>query len=159
MTHKHHTPHKRRDYNPTAGLEVLQRANWAATTLPTRKVDEVQLMALASLEAVINGYGTAEHIGAISLACNMTGALIRQGIGEEATEIVELCQTALLEADRRFTKHGKWGFSGAEIQHVRDLLINHELIVSNSSQLEIRRALQDIDNRIARGEVLQRIGA
>ena len=64
----------------------------------------MQLLALASLDAITKGHGTAEHIGAISLACNMTGALIRQGIGEEATEIVERCQTALLNADRRFTK-------------------------------------------------------
>ena len=52
--------------------------------LPQHKVDEVQLLALASLDAITKGHGTAEHIGAISLACNMTGALIRRGIGEEA---------------------------------------------------------------------------
>jgi hypothetical protein len=127
--------------------------------LPQHKVDEVQLLALASLDAITKGHGTAEHIGAISLACNMTGALIRQGIGEEATEIVERCQTALLNADRRFTQVGRWGFSGPELQHVRDLLDVHERMVSNASQLEVRRALRDIDDRIARGEVLQRIAA
>lgn len=145
--------------DPTAGLRLLERANWAATPLPDHKVDEVQLLALASLDAILNGKGTAEHIGAISLACNMTGALIRQGIGEEATEIVERCQTALLQADRRFTQHKRWGFAGPEIQHVRDLIDVHERMVANASQLEIRRALADIDARIARGEVLQRIAA
>jgi hypothetical protein len=32
-------------------------------------------------------------------------------------------------------------------------------MVSNASRLEVRRALLDIDDRIARGEVLQRIAA
>ena len=89
----------------------------------------------------------------------MTGALIRQGIGEEATEIVERCQEALMSADARFTQRKRWGFTGAEMQHVRDLLDVHERIVSNASQLEIRRALADIDDRVRRGEVLQRIAA
>ena len=151
--------YSKRRIDPTAGLAVLEKANWAAHVLPQHKVDEVQLLALASLDAIVNGKGTAEHIGAISLACNMTGALIRQGIGEEATEIVERCQTALLSADERFNAVGRWGFSGPELQHVRDLLDVHERMVSNASQLEVRRALQDIDARIARGEVLQRIAA
>lgn len=150
---------RRNRVDPTGGLGLLEKANWAANVLPQHKVDEVQLLALASLDAITKGHGTAEHIGAISLACNMTGALIRQGIGEEATEIVERCQTALLNADRRFTKVGRWGFSGPELQHVRDLLDVHERMVSNASQLEVRRALRDIDDRIARGEVLQRIAA
>ena len=150
---------RRNRVDPTGGLGLLEKANWAANVLPQHKVDEVQLLALASLDAITKGHGTAEHIGAISLACNMTGALIRQGIGEEATEIVERCQTALLNADRRFTQVGRWGFSGPELQHVRDLLDVHERMVSNASQLEVRRALRDIDERIARGEVLQRIAA
>ena len=150
---------RRNRVDPTGGLGLLEKANWAANVLPQHKVDEVQLLALASLDAITKGHGTAEHIGAISLACNMTGALIRQGIGEEATEIVERCQTALLNADRRFTQVGRWGFSGPELQHVRDLLDVHERMVSNASQLEVRRALRDIDDRIARGEVLQRIAA
>jgi len=148
-----------RHVDPTGGLGLLEKANWAANVLPQHKVDEVQLLALASLDAITKGHGTAEHVGAISLACNMTGALIRQGIGEEATEIVERCQTALLNADRRFTQVNRWGFSGSELQHVRDLLDVHERMVSNASQLEVRRALRDIDDRIARGEVLQRIAA
>ena len=150
---------RRNRVDPTGGLGLLEKANWAANVLPQHKVDEVQLLALASLDAITKGAGTAEHIGAISLACNMTGALIRQGIGEEATEIVERCQTALLNADRRYTQVGRWGFSGQELQHVRDLLDVHERMVSNASQLEIRRALADIDDRVRRGEVLQRIAA
>ena len=64
-----------------------------------------------------------------------------------------------MNADRRFTQVNRWGFSGPELQHVRDLLDVHERMVSNASQLEVRRALRDIDDRIARGEVLQRIAA
>lgn len=148
-----------RAIDPAGGLRVLERYVDSVTLLPENKVNDVQLLALASLDAITRGNGTAEHIGAISLACNMTGALIRQGIGEEATEIVERCQTALLNADRRFTQVNRWGFSGPELQHVRDLLDVHERMVSNASQLEVRRALRDIDDRIARGEVLQRIAA
>jgi hypothetical protein len=148
-----------RAIDPAGGLRVLERYVDSVTLLPEHKINDVQLLALASLDEITKGHGTAEHIGAISLACNMTGALIRQGIGEEATEIVERCQTALLNADRRFTKVGRWGFSGPELQHVRDLLDVHERMVSNASQLEVRRALRDIDERIARGEVLQRIAA
>lgn len=148
-----------RAIDPAGGLRVLERYVDSVTLLPEHKVNDVQLLALASLDAITKGHGTAEHIGAISLACNMTGALIRQGIGEEATEIVERCQTALLNSDRRFTQVGRWGFSGPELQHVRDLLDVHERMVSNASQLEVRRALRDIDDRIARGEILQRIAA
>ena len=150
---------QQRAIDPAGGLRVLERYVDSVTLLPEHKVNDVQLLALASLDEITRGNGTAEHIGAISLACNMTGALIRQGIGEEATEIVERCQTALLNADRRFTQVGRWGFSGSELQHVRDLLDVHERMVSNASQLEVRRALRDIDDRIARGEVLQRIAA
>ena len=92
-----------RAIDPAGGLRVLERYVDSVTLLPEHKVNDVQLLALASLDAITKGHGTAEHIGAISLACNMTGALIRQGIGEEATEIVERCQTALLNADRRYT--------------------------------------------------------
>ena len=148
-----------RAIDPAGGLRVLERYVDSVTLLPEHKINDVQLLALASLDAITKGHGTAEHIGAISLACNMTGALIRQGIGEEATEIVERCQTALLNADRRFTQVGRWEFIDPELQHVRDLLDVHERMVSNASQLEVRRALRDIDDRIARGEVLQRIAA
>ena len=83
----------------------------------------MQLLALASLDAITKGHGTAEHIGAISLACNMTGALIRQGIGEEATEIVgALPDGADPMRIGASQKVGRWGFSGPELQHVRDLL-------------------------------------
>ena len=47
--------------DPTAGLRLLERANWAATPLPDHKINDVQLLALASLDAILNGRGTAEE--------------------------------------------------------------------------------------------------
>ena len=72
-----------RAIDPAGSLRVLERYVDSVTLLPEHKVNDVQLLALASLDAITKGHGTAEHIGAISLACNMTGALIRQGIGED----------------------------------------------------------------------------
>ena len=137
---------------------MLEKANWA-TLLPQHKVDEVQLLALASLDAITKGHGTAEHIGAISLACNMTGALIRRGHRRRSDGNRRTLPDGATQRGSALHKVGRWGFSGPELQHVRDLLDVHERMVSNASQLEVRRALRDIDDRIARGEVLQRIAA
>ena len=65
-----------RAIDPAGGLRVLERYVDSVTLLPEHKINDVQLLALASLDAITKGHGTAEHIGAISLACNMTGALI-----------------------------------------------------------------------------------
>ena len=114
----------------------------------------------------MKGHGTAEHIGAISLACNMTGALIRrterrQGIGEEATEIVERCQTALLNADHRFTTSWPLGFQADRNCNTFATCSRNTEMVSNAWRqcLQVRRALRDIDDRIGVARVLQRIAA
>ena len=60
-----------------------EKANWAANVPPQHKVQtKCAICARQPLTQLRKRHGTAEHIGAISLACNMTGALIRQGIGE-----------------------------------------------------------------------------
>ena len=141
-------------YDAFAPLRTIERANWAANPLPAERIDEIAMLALSALESITTGHGTDDHVAGIALAVNMTSSLIRQGIGVEATEIVERAQTALLSADARCFKTGKWGFTGQELTAIRDLLDVHERLIAASSQLEIRRALEDIRERTARGEVL-----
>ena len=144
-------------YDALAPLRTLDRAHQASTPLPDERIDEIAMLALSALESITTGHGTDDHVAGIALAINMTGSLIRQGIGTEATEIVERAQTAIMSADARCFKTGKWGFTGQELTAIRDLLDVHERLIAASSQLEIRRALEDIRERTARGDILPRL--
>ena len=150
---------RRKHVDPLAWLNALDRGRKAKTLIPKRDQDDIEMLAMVSLEAIRRRDGNAGHFGVIALACNMTCALIRQGIGTEATEIAERCQVALLNADNRFTKFKIWEFTKKEYEDVKALLDVHKRVIASASQLETERALADITDRLKRGDVLQRVAA
>lgn len=159
-----HGSKSKRRYVPRAvskfgGLSVIGRKYEESHLLPESSVRDAHITPLMSLNAVLTGDGTAEHVGAISLACNVVDALIRQGLIEDGEElaigIVERCQTALLNADQRVSAGKSWGFSGTEIEHVREMLTMHERMIASATTGQMRTVLRDIKSRIERDDFLQ----
>ncbi len=141
---------KRREWT---GGSVIEHRYWASNPIPQHKQDEVSLMAYTALTAITTGSGTDEHLGALSLACNMSYSLAMQGIGAEAMELVIRANDALHALRERHTRTGKYGFTAPELEAVRDMLHVHDRMVAAASQQEIRNALKDIDERHSEQEI------
>ena len=111
---------------------MLERYVDSVTLLPGTRSTTCSYSRSPALTPSRKATAPPEHIGAISLACNMTGAADPPGYRRRSDR--RTLPDGFTNGDRRFTQVGRWGFSGPELQTFATCS-TCERMASNASQL------------------------
>lgn len=95
-----------------------------AAVSPTSVRQELELIELAALDAIMRGHGTWRDVQKLADACNIGSTLAKEWRVGDAELIVALRngEVAIIHCAARLERTGKIGFSGAELQDVREML-------------------------------------
>lgn len=95
-----------------------------AAVSPASVRQELELIELAALDAITRGHGTWRDVQKLADACNIGSTLAKEWKVGDAECIVALRngEVAIIYCAARLERTGKIGFSGTELQDVREML-------------------------------------
>ena len=95
-----------------------------AAVSPASVRQELELIELAALDAITLGHGTWRDVQKLADACNIAGTLAKEWKVGDAECIMALRngEVAIIHCAARLERTGKIGFSGTELQDIREML-------------------------------------
>lgn len=102
----------------------IQIAARNAEVSPKSVREELELIELAALDAITRGHGTWRDVQKLADACNIASTLAKEWKMGDAECIYALRngEVAIIHCAARMERTGKIGFSGSELQDVREML-------------------------------------
>lgn len=98
-------------------------ALYNSTFLPQKELDRLRLVELVALESITHGNAKWQDVQKLADACNMGMTLAEFGVGKlEAGPALVAAELAIIQCAARLERTGKIGFTGEELQSVRDML-------------------------------------
>lgn len=96
----------------------------------------------ASLSALVTGQGTLQDWENVTGALNVASALAEIGFGKHYVPDIHAAMKAHAECGARLTKHGKFGYSGPELQQVNHAMDIHDAQMDEASVSELEKAYE-----------------
>ena len=95
-----------------------------AAVSPRSVREELELIELAALDCITRGHGTWRDVQKLADACNIASTLAKEWKVGDAECIYALRngEVAIIHCAARLERTGKIGFSGSELQDVREML-------------------------------------
>lgn len=95
-----------------------------AAVSPASVRQELELIELAALDAITRGHGTWRDVQKLADACNIASTLAKEWRVGDAECIIALRngEIAIIHCAAQLERTGKIGFSGTELQDVREML-------------------------------------
>ena len=115
---------QRRSKRYVVAMTPLELAIRNAATAPKQSRDTLALSDLSTLDAITRGKGRLSDFRYLVDVCNLCEVLAKDYRigGTEVLEAVASAEAAFLSCAARIEKTGKIGFSGPELQAVREML-------------------------------------
>ena len=144
---------KRSKYKPKGVM--LDTMSWVKSgftkvgTLPKAGVD-LKIKNHEALDSMMNGTATRDHIDVLIAAFNMAEAfyIVNPELGFDWKDEIRAAQDAIFTMSRRGLKHGKFLFTGLEMQAVRLAMDIHDAQLDNAQVRELEKALDVVANVI-----------
>lgn len=153
-----------RHINPSGGLAVFGRRKLMETLeisltnpLPAATQNSIAADYYLAVGAFTSGMATEYHFGVITAALNTSAGLVKQGLGDEYSALLEPALAALRRARVRHDKTGKYGFDGEGLQAIRDAAELHEAHLAVATRYDLARVIREMDPAISGGYVLERL--
>ena len=129
-------------------VNPIVHAMTGAAITDTAALDKLRIRELAALEAFRTGAATRQEWMDVADFLNISETLARSGVGPEALEPCLRAQEALGAIHDRFTRTGKLGTSGQELQALREAYEYADLQRSSISRSAYEDAIRRTANRI-----------
>ena len=119
-----------------------------AAVTDTASLDRLRMLELTALESFRMGRATKSDWKALADVLNIAQTMAESGIGQEVLGVCARAQEALSETHDRFKRTGRLGFSGPELQALRELLEYHDLQRTSVSRSQYERSIKRTADRI-----------
>lgn len=129
-------------------VDPIQHAISGASITAQSDLDKLRLLELSAIDAFTRGAATRDDWDAMVDMLNVAETMVSMGIGVEVLQACEAVQLALENALQRYMKSKRLGFSGPEIQSVRDLYEYHDLQRTAVDRSRYEKAIERTRNRI-----------
>lgn len=128
---------------------------WINKTLPIAQDQQrdIGIAYHASLQAMLNGYGSEQAWGTIACALNVSLMLSEQGFCAGAIETIKIGQEALMCTKARADRLNKWGFDGEGARLVMASCNILDEQISRTTRAQLAEALREVHRRIEADEV------
>lgn len=115
---------------------------------PAAKLDKLRMLELSALESFRTGKATPDDWRALADVCNLAETMSLDGIGVEVLAVSQKAQEALGHAHARYEAQGKLGFTGPELQALREIQEYHDLQRTSVSLAAYEAAIRKTRDRI-----------
>jgi hypothetical protein len=143
-----------------SGLDLLAAKRAAAQdALPITEEDQTDL-SLAyrlSFEMMLTGDSTEEHWSTVVCSLNTALVLAERTAGTNHEEYLVRALDGAWRARERAQKTGVWRFDGPAINDIRIAFEIHEEQIQFCNRQQIRAALQEVSDRIVRGNTYREV--
>ena len=129
-------------------INPIQHAIDGARVTAEKHLNHLRLVELGAIEAFAKGRARPEDWRALADMLNICETLAKDGIGPEALTSIEAASAALENAHARFKAGKTMGFTGEELQHVRDVCQYIDLQRQVISRQELEQAIRKTADRI-----------
>jgi hypothetical protein len=141
--------------DPTAGFAAIEKCS----PLVKPQVTSLGVAYWSALTAMIIGHGNEEHFHTLAAVINIGMVLNenarQQTINEEVGQLFIDAQMALMNCWRRHSEGKAFGFSGTELQQMRDALHHHDVQIKATSQRKMLQTIKEVIRRKEAGHVLE----
>lgn len=129
---------------------------WIAKRMPLQSSQQIDIGIAyhASLQGLLTGHGTEQAWATIACALNVSLLLSEYGVCAPAIQTIQLAQEALMRAQERAGRTGKWALDGDGIRVLQAALNLHDEQNSRATRDQITIALREVHRRVSRGETL-----
>lgn len=107
----------------------------------------------ASLQAMLTGHGTEQTWGTVTCALNIALTLAERGFCAGAIKTIQLAQEAMLRAQERAHRTGKWAFDGDGLRVVLAAINLHDEQIARATRDDVTAALREVHRRIESNDV------
>lgn len=139
-----------RSRNPTAWAAAI--ANSQPT--PAADVTKIMVSVRMSYERLKLGDAPASDFERLAAVLNV-GLIRSESIGTEVVEAMKLAMEAILNCHRLHERHGRWGFTGPDLQAMNAALEFYEQILAKSSPNQMEAAVKESYRRMVAGQFHQ----
>jgi len=138
---------KRSKYKPRPTYNVLDLFTRAGQEAETT----MKLQQHSAMHALTHGSATYQDWYVITLALNLTAVAIEQSGAHDYRPELHAAMDAHAACGARFIKTGKYGYTGAELQAVNDVLAEHQEIMGQYTKVEVKRMMAQVEANERRG--------
>lgn len=139
--------------NPHRPIDPMAWITRRMPLQPSQQID-IGIAYHASLQALLTGHGTEQAWCTLSCALNVSMLLSEYGVCAPAIQTIKLAQEALMRAQERAGRTGKWALDGDGIRVLQAALNIHDEQISLTTRDKITSALQEVHRRVSMGETL-----
>lgn len=130
-------------------VNPIEHAIQGVAVTDKARLDKLRLLELSALEAFRTGKAKPDDWRALADMNNVAQIMAeKMGIGPEVLPACEAAEQALGAAHQRYVGKGRLGFTGPELQALRDLAEFHDLQRTSISRSDYERAIKMTGDRI-----------
>lgn len=145
----------RRRWNPAQGVAAFMRLTAPTTTLSPEQTRRYLLDAHAALLRFERGEADRAAFDDLAICINWALLLAEGGYGEDEQPTIREAQIGLVRADQRAKAHGRWGFDGPALTHIKTTLGIFEQQIEAATVRDLLAALTEIRRRMDAGIVYE----
>lgn len=129
-------------------VNPIEHAMMGAAITQQGHLDHLRIRELGSIEAFRTGKATPDDWRSLADMLNITETLAASGVGPEALEPCKKANEALGNAHARHKAGKSLGFTGPELQSIRDAYDFHDLQRQSISRAQYEQAIKKTADRI-----------
>lgn len=129
-------------------VNPIQHAMLGAAVTQESHLDQLRIRELMAIEAFAKGHATKDDWRSLADMLNITETLAGSGVGPEALEPCQLAQQALSNAHARLQAGKSLGFTGPELQSLREAYDYHDIQRQSISRAQYEQAIKKTADRI-----------
>ncbi len=129
-------------------VNPIQHAMLGAAVTQESHLDQLRIRELMAIEAFAKGHATKDDWRSLADMLNITETLATSGVAPEALQPCQQAQQALSNAHGRHKGGKSLGFTGPELQAIRDAYEYHDLQRQSISRSEYEGAIKKTTDRI-----------
>jgi hypothetical protein len=139
-----------------AYTEMRARAKAQKRPMPDSQIVEIALAAHMAIASMSGSCADDDHWHVLACAMNYTLVLCELGIGADDIEIAQHALGALVSAQDRRERLGRWGFTGDELTDIRVAVELHTRQLETATREQLTTAQTTIHRRLAAGDHYKR---
>ena len=129
-------------------VNPIDHAIMGAAITQEGHLDHLRIRELGAIETFRTGKATKDDWRSLADMLNITETLAANGVGPEAMEPCQQAQQALANAHARLRSGKSLGFTGPELQAIREAYDYHDLQRQSISRAQYEQAIKKTADRI-----------
>lgn len=149
------SPYRQRAIDPMGGLRTLN----GRQPMSANQLTDLSVGHWLAFDNMIKNPSTGYDFNIVSGSINMSIVMAEHGIEEGAIDILTRARDASKRTQERGEKTDIWRYDGADIDTIRTALSIHDQQITQVTQGQMVKVINDVRDRVERGHVINEVAA